>query len=242
MRVAGRLRWVHSASTGKYVLLSVHDKRGVEAMEAAGVLPGFSGVAVHDGWAPYDTYGQATHARCNAHLLRELQAVTDHHARTGTGEWCWAAQAADALRTMKRLVDEALARDGTLNGLDAVAMDQAKRDFRSAARLGARATAARATSLEKDHNALARRLIDKHDDHLRFTIDARVPFDNNAAERDIRMIKIRQKVSGCLRTLTGAEQFTTIRSYLATVTKHGIGLFHALTELLNGRPWLPETP
>ena len=242
LRVAGRLRWVHSASTGKYVLITVHDKRGVEAMEAAGVLPGFTGVAVHDGWAPYDTYTWATHARCNAHLLRELQAVTDHHARTGgAGQWCWAAQAADALRTMKRLVDEALARDGTLDDLDTAKIGEAKHDFRSAARLGARITAARATSLDKDHNALARRLLDKHDDHLRFTLDARVPFDNNAAEREVRMVKVRQKVSGCLRTLAGAEQFTTIRSYLATAAKHGIGLFHALTELLNDRPWLPET-
>jgi len=242
LRVAGRLRWVHSASTGKYVLITVHDKRGVEAMNAAGVLPHFTGVAVHDGWGPYDTYDKATHARCNAHILRELQAVIDHHAQIGgDDEWCWATQAADALRTMKRLIDEALARDGTWNSVDAARMDQAKHDFRSAARLGARATAARATNLEKDHNALARRLIDKHDDHLRFTIDARVPFDNNAAEREIRMIKIRQKVSGCLRTLTGAEQFCAIRSYLATTAKHGLGLLDALTRLTNRHPWLPST-
>lgn len=242
LRVASRLRWVHSASTGKYVLITVHDKRGVEAMNAAGVLPAFTGVAVHDGWAPYDTYGQATHARCNAHVLRELQAVIDHHTHdSGQDAWCWATQAAGALRTMKHLVDEALARHGTLNSLDTVRMAEAKHDFRSAARLGARATAARATNLEKDHNALARRLLDKHDDHLRFTIDARVPFDNNAAEREIRMIKIRQKVSGCLRTLTGAEQFCAIRSYLATTAKHGLGLLDALTRLTNRHPWLPST-
>lgn len=242
LRVAGRLRWVHSASTGKYVLITVHDKRGVTAMDAAGVLPAFAGVAVHDGWAPYDTYEAATHARCNAHVLRELQAVVDHHDQTGgAGDWCWAAQAAGALRMMKRLADEALARDGTLDGVDAAAMAEAKHDFRSAARLGARATAARATNLEKDHNALARRLIDKHDDHLRFTNDARVPFDNNAAEREIRMIKIRQKVSGCLRTLTGAEQFCAIRSYLATTAKHGLGLMDALIQLTSRHPWLPST-
>jgi hypothetical protein len=242
LRVAGRLRWVHSASTGRYVLITVHDRRGVEAMDAAGVLPHFTGVAVHDGWAPYDTYGQATHARCNAHLLRELQAVTDHYARTGdTGRWCWAEQAADALRAMKRLVDDALARDGTLNGIDAAALTSAKHAFRSAARLGVQATKARASNLEKDHNALARRLLDRHDDHLRFTVDARVPFDNNPAEREIRMIKIRQKVSGCLRTLSGAEQFCTIRSYLATTAKHGIGLLDALTRLTNRHPWLPST-
>jgi transposase len=146
MRVQGRLRWVHSASTGKYVLITVHDRRGVEAMNAAGVLPSFTGIAVHDGWAPYDTYTSATHARCNAHLLRELQAVIDHHTATApAGTWCWAGQAADALCTMKRLVDEALARDGTLNTVDAATMAEAKQDFRSAARLGVRATGRRAT-------------------------------------------------------------------------------------------------
>jgi transposase len=91
LRVASRLRWVHSASTGKYVLITVHDKRGLEAMNAAGVLPAFTGVAVHDGWSPYDTYDKATHARCNAHVLREPQAVIDHHeAGRGEIEWCWA--------------------------------------------------------------------------------------------------------------------------------------------------------
>lgn len=240
LRVAGRLHWVHSASTGKYVLITVHHKRGVEAMDAAGVLPAFTGIAVHDGWAPYDTYDKATHARCNAHILRELQAVTDHHTRTGMGEWCWATQATDALRQMKRLVDEALARDGTFSTLDQATMAEAKHDFRAAARLGARATAGRATGPDKDHNALARRLLDKHDDHLRFTVDAHVPFDNNAAEREIRMIKIRQKVSGCLRTLTGAAQFCAIRSYQATTAKHGLGLLDALTRLTSQRPWLPS--
>jgi transposase len=242
LRVASRLRWVHSASTSKYVLITVHHKRGLEAMNAAGVLPAFAGIAVHDGWSPYDTYAQATHARCNAHILRELQAVIDHHEAGRTEiEWCWATQAADALRTMKRLADEALARDGTLKNVDTAKMTDAKHDFRSAARLGARATAARASNLEKDHNALARRLLDKHDDHLRFTTDARVPFDNNAAEREIRMIKIRQKVSGCLRTLTGAAQFCAIRSYPATTAKHGLGLLDALTRLTNQHPWLPST-
>lgn len=151
-----------------------------------------------------------------------------------------AAQAADALRTMKRLVDKALARDGTLDTLDQARITGAKHAFRSAARLGAKATAARRNDLEKEHNALARRLLAKHDDHLRFTTDARVPFDNNPAEREIRMIKIRQKVSGCLRTLQGAEQFCAIRSYLATTAKHGLGLLDVLTRLTNRRPWLPS--
>ena len=97
-RVAGRLHWVHSASTRQYPLIIVHPKRGKAAMDAAGVLPTFTGVAVRDAWAPYDRYRDVTHALCNAHLLRELQAVSD---RAPAGRWCWASQAADALRAMK---------------------------------------------------------------------------------------------------------------------------------------------
>ncbi|MCK9898414.1 transposase [Frankia sp. AgB32] len=90
-------------------------------------------------------------------------------------------------------------------------------------------------------HALACRLIDRETDYLRFTHDPRVPADNNGCERDIHMIKLRQKVSGCLRTLTGARQFCAIRSYLSTATKHGIPLFPALVHLAEGRPWMPAT-
>ncbi|WP_175087729.1 IS66 family transposase, partial [Candidatus Frankia nodulisporulans] len=91
------------------------------------------------------------------------------------------------------------------------------------------------------HWARACRLIDREADYLRFTHDLRVPADNNGSERDIRMIKLRQKVSGCLRTLTGARQFCAIRSYLSTATKHGIPLLPALVQLAEGRPWMPAT-
>ena len=99
-RVEGRLHWVHCARTGKYTLLTVHAKRGTEAMKAMGVLPWFAGVAVHDAWAPYDTYTAPDHQLCCAHALRELQAVTDAAPQ---GQWCWAAQAAEALTAMQAL-------------------------------------------------------------------------------------------------------------------------------------------
>ena len=88
----------------------------------------------------------------------------------------------------------------------------------------------------KRHNALARRLLDRQDDYLRFTTDWRIPADNNGSERDIRMIKLRQKVSGCLRTLTGAQQFCAIRSYLSTAAKHHKHFFEVLVMLTEGRP------
>lgn len=238
LRVEGRLRWVHSASTAKYSLITVHDRRGTKGMDAAGVLPDFTGIAVHDAWAPYDTYDKAAHALCNAHVLRELQAVTD---LAPEGQWCWAAQAADALREMNKLVNTVHGTDDAdLGDIDPAALAAAVHRYRSAAHLGMASTAARTGKLMAKHHALARRLINRQEDYLRFTIDARVPFDNNAAEREIRMIKLRQKISGCLRTLTGAKEFCSIRTYTATAAKHGIPLLGALTDLAEGRPWLPE--
>ncbi len=231
LRVEGKLRWVHSASTGKYSLITVHDRRGREAMNAAGVLPTFAGVAVHDAWAPYDTYPQLSHALCNAHALRELAAVTELADAAGE-QWCWATQVAEALREMNTLVNHTVTPD------PAAVAAQVRR-YHDAVVIGAHHTRARSTKLERKHHALARRLRDRQDDYLRFTTDDRVPFDNNAGEREIRMIKLRQKVSGCLRTFTGAEQFCAIRSYLATAAKHGIDFFDALVTLAEGRPWMP---
>ena len=233
-RVQGRLHWVHCARTAKYTLLMVHPKRGRQAMEAMGILPSFAGVAVHDAWAPYDTYTGPDHQLCCAHALRELQAVTD--AAPG-GQWCWAAQAAEALTAMQDLVREAV-RQGR-PAADPAALATQTRLFRSAALIGASQTAARSGALMRKHHALARRLLDRQDDYLGFTRDFRAPPDNNGSERDIRMAKLRQKISGCLRTLTGAGQFCAIRSYLSTTAKHGLSFFDALVMLTKGEPWMP---
>jgi transposase len=235
-RVAGRLHWVHCARTGKYTLLMVHPRRGTEAMKAMGVLPSFAGVAVHDAWAPYDTYTGPEHQLCCAHALRELQAVTD---AAPAGRWCWAAQAAEALTAMQDLVREAAGQGR--DAVDPAALAAQVRLYRSAVLAGASQTSARSGALMKKHNALARRLIDRQDDYLRFIRDFSVPPDNNGSERDIRMTKLKQKVSGCLRTLTGARQFCAIRSYLSTAAKHGLSFFDALIMLAKGEPWMPAT-
>jgi transposase len=118
-RVEGRLAWVHCARTGTYTLLTVHPRRGKQAMEAMGVLPAFAGVAVHDAWAPYDGYSSADHQLCCAHALSELQAVTD---AAPAGEWCWATQAADALTAMQALVSDAISQGRGAAGPDALAV------------------------------------------------------------------------------------------------------------------------
>jgi transposase len=237
LRVAGKLHWVHCARTDKYTLISCHTNRGRVGIDAAGVLGRFGGVAVHDAWAPYDTYVGVEHQLCCAHALRELQAVAE--TAPPDADWCWAIQASDALATMQRLVAEAIA--ACAHSLDPEALDAQIQLYRSAAQIGATQTAARSDTVMKKHNALARRLIDRQHDYLRFTTDWRTPADNNGSERDIRMIKLRQKVSGCLRTLTGAQQFCAIRSYLSTAAKHGQHFFDTLVMLAEGRPWLPAT-
>ena len=235
LRVAGRLHWVHCARTDKYTLITCHAKRGREGIDDAGVLGRFRGTAVHDAWAPYDTYLDAEHQLCCAHALRELQAVAD--AAGPDAGWCWATQAADALVAMQRLVAEAVtaARDA----VDAGALAEQVHRYRSAVQIGITQTAARSDAVMRKHHALARRLRDREDDYLRFTRDWRIPPDNNGSERDIRMIKLRQKISGCLRTLAGARQFCAIRSYLSTAAKHGLHFFETLVMLAEGRPWLP---
>jgi transposase len=232
-RVAGKLAWVHCARTGKYTLLMVHPRRGKQAIEAMGVLPSFAGVAVHDAWAPYDSYTGAGHQLCCAHALRELQAVTD---AARPGEWCWATQAAEALTAMQALVSEAIAQGH--DTVDPAALVKLTHAYRSAALIGISKTRDRPGALARKHHALARRLLGRQDDYLRFTQDWGVPPDNNGTERDIRMAKLRQKVSGCLRTLTGARQFCAIRSYLSTAAKHGLSFFDALVMLTEDHPWM----
>jgi len=125
--------------------------------------------------------------------------------------------------------------------VDPVALAAQVHSLRSAALIGASQTAARSGALMKKHHALARRLLDREGDYLRFTRDLRAPPDNNGTERDIRMANLRQKVSGSLRTLTGASQFCAIRSYLSTAAKHNLSFFDALVMLTNGEPWMPAT-
>jgi len=246
LRVAGRLHWLHSAGTRGLTLLHVHRRRGREAIDTCAVLPGYSGIAVHDAWAPYDTYTGARHVLCGAHLLRELTAVVDHHtlaaaqqsSTSPAGGWCWAGQALDALLAIKTLTDTA---NTTGRSPNPAALARHRTRLRHAARIGADPTAhPDPGALGKKHRALARRIRDRETDYLAFTTDPTIPFDNNLAERDIRMVKIRQKISGCLRTLTGAEHFAAIRSYTATAGKNNINIYQALVQLADGRPWLPQ--
>jgi transposase len=236
-RVAGKLAWVHSASSGKYALVTVHAKRGVKGMDAAGVLPSFAGIAAHDAWAPYDTYtGVAGHALCSSHVLRELTAVTE----TGTDQdVIWAQQAIDALLALKDAAGAA--RNAGYAAISADVLDTHAKYFTDAAAAGIAGNQGHRTKLQRKRCALATRMLNRQAGYLRFARDLRVPFDNNEAERVIRMSKLCIKVSGCMRSMTGAETFCLIRTYLATAARHGIGALDALTMAAEGHPWIPDT-
>ena len=234
-RVAGKLAWVHSASSGKHVLVTVHPRRGKEGMDAAGILPSFTGIAAHDAWAPYDTYSNiAAHALCNSHVLRELTAVIE----TGSDlDVIWAEQAITALLDLKAVADTA--RAAGHDTIDPEVLVKHEKLFTDAAEAGTVLNAERRGKLEKKRCALATRMLTRKDDYLRFARDLRVPFDNNEAERTIRMSKLRIKVSGCMRSMTGAQTFCTLRSYLATAARHDISMLDALTRAAQGHPWIP---
>jgi len=241
-RVAGRLHWVHSASSGLLSLFTVHAKRGKAAMDQAGVLPGFVGVAVHDGWAPYWRY-DVTHALCGAHLLRELEAITQE---PGQG---WAAGMAELLVDAKLAADRA-----RVAGVGRVEGAARARLHTRYARLLADGQAAnppppasgRRRRPGRARRSPAARLLARLDAHrdevLRLLDDTRVPFDNNQAERDLRMVKLQQKISGCWRTPAGAAAFLALRSYVSTARKHGRNPLAVLGQLFQGQAWLPAPP
>jgi len=239
LRVAGKLHWMHSASTPTDVLLTVHPRRGVKGMDAAGVLPGFTGVAVHDAWGPYDTYKDATHALCNAHAVRELVYVVDT-APEALG--VLAGQAIDAMVAIKDLLDTATANASVPDAKSiSKAITAQQHLLRSALVLARTATKTRATKLEAKYHALFDRLLARWDDYHRCVTNPAVPWDNNPAEQTIRMPKLRTKVSGCLRTLTGAEQFAAIRSYITTAARNGHNMLDALIQAADGHPWIHAT-
>jgi len=234
LRSDGRLTWLHSASTDKFSLLFSHRRRGVAAMNDMAVLPTFTGIAVHDAWAPYDTYTNASHALCNSHALRELQAVTDHHATSDNpSAWCWADQVSNAL----------LALNHTITANPGRPVDPATLDLHSRRIKNAIAAATHPDgALGRKHRALARRISRRLADYLTFARNPQVPFTNNGAEQNVRMAKIRQKISGTMRTLTGAQNFAKLRSYIQTTAKHGHPMLIALTQLTSRNPWLPGYP
>ncbi len=231
--------WLHVACTATLTYYSVHAARGAAGSKAAGVLPAFAGVAVHDAYATYWGYA-CEHALCNVHLLRELRFLVE---RDQPG---WAAELAALLRQMLAATKRAQAA-GVAALQPATVRGYTRRyDELVAVGLAANPVVARAPAQPRGRvkQSAATNLVLRLRAHaaevLRFMRDLRVPFDNNQAERDLRMMKVQQKVSGRFRSQAGARAFCQVRSYLSTLRKQGQHILSALIQVFRGVPVLPD--
>jgi len=230
LRVAGCLQWLHVACTPDLTHYGVHANRGTEAMDALGVLPHCRQWLVHDHWKPYYKY-EALHALCNQHLLRELKFLAEelHEA--------WATELSAFLIEWK---SDPL----TSLGLDDEQFRQAHACYRTLLRRARREHPRRRPGQGRAQQDKATNLLDRLEDYdlsvLAFLIDPNVPFTNNQGEQDIRMIKVKQKISGCFRTLAGAQVFARIRGYFSTCRKQGHNLWEACRRLALGQPFMPD--
>ena len=237
--VAGQRRWVHVLSTARLTHYAWHAKRGYAATDAIGILPTFAGRLIHDGWAPYWHYG-CRHGLCNAHHLRELAAVAEQP------EQDWASRLRALLVEMKRHVDQGRAAGHAHSPPEGCAPFVAR--FRALLAEGYAANppptrCADAPRRGRLKQGKARNLLDRlatrEDEVLAFVHDWSVPFDNNQAERDLRMIKVQQKISGTFRDATGADAFCRIRGYISTLRKQTRQVLTALEQAFLGHPLLP---
>jgi len=238
-RVNAGLRWVHVACTAWLTSYHLDRRRGQAAIDEHGVLPAMTGrIAVHDGWLPYRKrcYDHVEHALCNAHHLRELTGwadTGDHHHR-------WATPLITLLREGHTRV-----KDATLTGntrLPDTDLDNLHTRWQHAITTAYTLNPPPPGKGRGPVLALIDRLRSFHTEIWRFATDFTVPFDNNQAERDIRMVKLQPKISGGWRTETAARTWLQIREYLSTCRKHHIPLLQALRDALTGNAWLPPLP
>jgi len=233
LRVDGTLHWLHVASTATLTCYGVHPKRGTEAMDALGIVGACRQWVVHDHWKPYFAYAQCQHALCNEHLLRELKFLWEEDGQV------WARQLSDLLSELHRRRQQ----HGEFNERQ---FKQARQRYRNVVRRGRYRHPRLATGQGRCAQSKAANLLDRLEDFdwniLAFLWDGRVPFTNNQAEQDIRMIKVRQKISGCFRTLRGAQVFCRIRSYLSTCRKQGRNLWQEILRAVSGAPFIPSAP
>lgn len=232
INIGGKRQWLHNVSNKELTYLYPHAKRGSQAMVSGGVIPRFQGILVHDHWKPYYKYS-CTHALCNAHHLRELERAIEQDNQ----QWAKSMQA--LLLKIHKAVNQTsagkLSEDETQKYLLRYRKIIDEGELECPPPVSPSGKKSRGRLKRSKSRNLLERLKDFESDALRFMANEIVPFSNNQGERDLRMTKVQQKISGCFRSTQGAEIFCRIRSYLSTCMKHAISPNEALTLLFMGK-------
>lgn len=235
LRINGEVFWVHLARTETLTHFEPHAKRGKAAFDQIGIINQFKGILVRDGWSSYKWYQQCRHSLCNAHLPRDLTFIAEAYPQHNV----WTNPLARLLIEIKDAV--AAAKQAAQTELDAALQnaflkryDDLLNDAAGQVRAPARASPPRRNQLSPQQ--LLNRLTRNKQEILRFMFNFAVPFDNNGSERDLRMLKLQQKISGCFRTTTGAATFCRIRSYLSSARKQSRSVLTALKRAFSGKP------
>ena len=239
MRSEGKTKWMHVASTEKLTYYQFHEKRGEKAAKDIGILPNFKGTAVHDHWKPYYCFTDCTHAECNAHNLRYLKDVVENYHQD------WANYMTGLLIEIHRRVKDLKVQGGCemdkeeiqiwLGRYHSIIGDGIIEDIKkSPIVLNKKGKPKKSKPLQ-----LLLKLQQYDIETLAFMYDFDIPFTNNLSEKDLRMQKLRQKISGCFRGKNGADVFCRIRSYISTARKNGIGTMDAIAMAVRGQPFVP---
>lgn len=216
LRLDKKNHWLHVLSNQWSTHLDIHQKRGKEAMEKIGILPEFQGILVHDHLKSYFNYGYE-HALCNAHHLRELQAIIDYTGHS------WAGLMQDLLKKIKKTKETK-----KLLSSEKKAFSE---EYDQLINLGYHEQKERSPPCRPREICLLNRLKNYKTQTLLFMHKDEVPFDNNQAERDIRMMKLKMKISGCFRSPLAAKAFCLLRSYISTIKKNGMAVFQSLVDV-----------
>ncbi|MFQ6895645.1 MAG: IS66 family transposase [Turicibacter sp.] len=220
--VNGKRQWLHVTSNKRYTHYFIHEKRGSQAIEANGILPSFKGTVIHDHWTPYFKYDDCTHALCNVHHLREFKGIIEFENQQ------WAKDMTELLLEAKTYSEE------TEYPLPLSKIQEFEKRYQQIIEEGYRENPLKLHEKNTDSVRLLNRLSKRQEEVLEFLYQVEVPFDNNLAERDVRMTKTKQKISGCFRTEKGAHCFARIRGFISTCQKQGLNIIESIETILMG--------